>query len=230
VRNSGFFRLWNGNVSARLMPLLFTAVWLSGCASQVSITSAWQDNAPRNQTFKKVLVVGVSPDINQRCTFEDFMASQIRSESTMAIASCDVVTQKDPLTRESIDLAIASQQADAVLATVLVSKTFGVKEGGGMDTRGSAMYKATDFGFASGYYGNYGTYGIPVVYGEFQASPAITTLESEAHITSTLYETRGATLLYTLDTKAQKLESRGSSILAITAPIADRLRKEKLVR
>ncbi len=227
MHTSDFLPLGTGK---GLVLVLLGAAWLCGCTSQVSVKSAWQDKAPRDQTFKKVLIVGVSPDINQRCTFESFLASQMRSESTTAIASCDAVAQKDPLTRESIDQAIVSQQADAVLATILVSKSFDVKEGGDRDTRGSAQYKATDFGFASGYYGNYGTYGIPVVYGEFQTSPPITTLESEAHITSTLYETRGATLVYTLDTTAQKLESRGSSILAITAPIADRLRREKLIR
>jgi hypothetical protein len=34
------------------------------------------------------------------------------------------------------------------------------------------MYKATDAGYATGYYG---VYGVPVVYGEFQTASSITT-------------------------------------------------------
>ena len=100
--------------------MLLAAAWLSGCASQPSVSSAWQEGASHNPTFSRVLVVGVSPDINQRCAFENFLVSRIMSASVKAIASCDVVKAKNPLTRESIDEAIASQQADAVVATTLV--------------------------------------------------------------------------------------------------------------
>lgn len=216
-----------GTAPVRSMLLLLGAAWLAGCTPAVTVTSAWQDSVPRNQSFKRVLVVGVSPDVRQRCPFERFLAFELESESTKAIASCDAVTQKDPLTRESIDLAIASQKADAVLATLLVSKKWDVEEGGDRDTRGGAYYKATDSGYATGYYG---TYGVPVVYGEFQTASAITTMKGEVRITSKLYETRGATLVYTLDTLARDIESRDAGLGAITAPIAERLRKDGLIR
>jgi len=61
-----------------------------------------------------VLIVGVTPHVNQRCKFEAFMASQLRSESVKAVRSCGAVTKKDPLTLESIEQAVASVQAAAV--------------------------------------------------------------------------------------------------------------------
>jgi hypothetical protein len=136
--------------------MLLGAAWLSGCASQPSVSSAWQDGVSHNPSFSKVLIVGVSPDINQRCAFEHFLASRIMSASVKAIASCDVVKTKNPLTRESIEEAVASQQADAVVATTLVSMDWGTKEGAGRDDRGGGMYKATDAGYATATTGSTG--------------------------------------------------------------------------
>jgi hypothetical protein len=167
------------------------------------------------------LVVGISPDVNQRCSFERALASKIKSDNTVAIVSCDAMPPNAELTRESVEAAVAANNADAVLATSLISKSWDVKEGGTRDTRGAAYYKATD-----SYYGVYGT----VVAADFRTSAPITTLEGAAHVTSKLYETRGATVVYTVDTKVRKIESRDEGIAAITAPIGKRLRKDGLIR
>jgi hypothetical protein len=68
-------------------------VLVSGCAQQAQVKGAWQDGVPRKQSFTKVLIVGVSPHVNQRCKFEAFMASQLKRESVKAIRSCDAVTK-----------------------------------------------------------------------------------------------------------------------------------------
>ena len=116
---------------------------------------------------------------------------------------------------------MAAQNADAVLATSLISRAWEAEEGGTRDTRGAAYYKATD-----SYYGVYGT----VVAADFQTSASITTVKGEAHVTSKLYETRGATVVYTVDTKVRNIESRGEGLAAITAPIGKKLRKDGLIR
>ena len=180
---------------------------------------------PRKQSFTKVLIVGVTPHVNQRCKFEAFMASQLRSESVKAVRSCDAVTKKDPLTLESIEQAVASVQADAVLATNLVSREFETKEGGSRDTRGSAMYKATDAGFSTGYYG---VYGVPIIYGEFATAPPLTTVQDEVRVSSRFYETRDKTLIYTLDTHARNLESTDVALSDIATAIANQLRRDGL--
>ena len=213
--------------SAAVGPVLclIGAVLLSGCAQQANVKGAWQDGAPRKQSFTRVLIVGVTPHVNQRCKFEAFMASQLGSESVKAIRSCDAVTKKDPLTLESIEQAVASVQADAVLATNLVSSAAKAKEGGSRDTRGSAMYKATDAGYATGYYG---VYGVPVVYGEFATADAITTVQDEVRVSSRFYQTRDKTLIYTMDTHSRNLESTDVALSDIAAAIANQLRSAGL--
>jgi hypothetical protein len=206
---------------------LLLATGLAACAPQVSVKSGPTDAATGRHTYERIMVVGVSPDVNQRCAFERFMVSQLATEKTVVFASCNAVKTKDPLTRESLEEAVAAQKPDAVLATILVSRDYGLKEGHGRDDRGDASYKATDYGWASGYYG---IYGVPVVYGEFRTLPSITTLQGEVHVSSRLFETSGATVVYTLDTVAKNLESREEALARIATPIAERLRRDGLTR
>jgi hypothetical protein len=202
--------------------VLTGALWLYGCAG-VSVKSAWQDGVPRNQPFSRLLLVGVSPDYNLRCDFESTFASQLKSSATTVFSSCDSMTPQEPLTRENIERVIASVHADAVLATRLVSASSGQREGGTWDTRGDSQYKVTDNGF--------GAYGMPVTYLDFQTAPPLTTLTSSVHVVTRLYETRGAAMLYTLDTKtkSQDIDSTQATLLTITAPTADRLRRDGLI-
>jgi hypothetical protein len=208
--------------------LILGTAWLAGCAQQQAHSSgSWEANATHGQAFQKVLVVGVSPNVNARCAFERFLVSRIQSGSTTAISSCDVVAEKNPLTRESIEAAVASTQADAVVATILVSREWATKQGGSRDTRGSAQYKATDSGWATGYYG---AYGVPVVYGDFATAPPIDVANGEVTVMTKVFETRGPTLVYTMDTSAKGLESSDTTLAVVTTPIADKLRREGLIR
>jgi hypothetical protein len=208
--------------------LPLAAALLAGCAGpQVKVTGTRQEGAPRDQVFARVIVVGVSPDLRQRCSFERYLATRIESTATVAMASCDVVKQKEPLTRESIEEAIVAQKADAVVATSLISQQWEAGSGGSMDTRGGGSYKATDAGYATGYYG---AYGVPVIYGEFTTQASVVTMQGEARLTTKVFETRNATVVYTLDTAAKGLESREARLNAVTTPIADRLRKDGLIR
>jgi hypothetical protein len=200
---------------------LLGALWLSGCAN-VKVTSEWQDGAPKDPSFARVLVVAVSPDGDQRCEFEHALVARIQSASTKAIASCDAVTDKGKLTRASIDQAIASQQIDGVVATFLISQKWDLQEGGTHDTRGGGYYKPTDSG--------YGTYGVPVVYADFQAYSSVMVLKGTVDVTTKVYETRGATLIYVMDTAASDLESTDVGRATVATSIADRLHRDKLIR
>jgi len=215
------------NALNRQLPFMQTLLFLGAAALSASVSASasvkgeWADNASRKQTFSRILVVGISPDVDRRCPFERNLASRLKSESTVAMASCDVMADKKQLTREAIEATVAAQNADAVIATSLIAKAWDVKEGNTYDTRGSAQYKATD-----AYYGYYGT----VVAADFQTSAPLTTLSGGAHITSKLYETRGATVVYTLDTTVKNVSSTEAGLIEITSPIGKRLRKEGLIR
>jgi hypothetical protein len=202
---------------------------LAGCATGESakVTGAWSTEGPKPaQPFSKVLVVGVSPNVKSRCKFERFMVANLAGGTTKAIASCDVMDKQAPLSRELVEQAVTAQQADAVLSTLLVSQEW-APSSGGRDTRGSAGYKATDAGLAPGYYG---AYSVPVIYGDFQSNAASLVIQGEVHVASKLWETRGASVVYTVDTVARGIESQDAGLSLITSSIAGELSQRALVR
>jgi hypothetical protein len=114
-----------------------------------------------------------------------------------------------------------------VIATNLVSRQWGVEEGGERDTRGGGMYKATDTGYMTNWYG---AYGMPVVYGEFQTQSSIDTLQSDARVQTRVFDAQSATLVYSMDTKARGVSSPGAGLAAVTTEITDKLRNSGLIR
>ena len=214
--------------SSSALILLLGLGLLGGCSSAPTVSGKWQDGA-RGAKFSRVMVVGVSHNLKNRCAFERYLAGQIESDSTEAFTSCDSMAKeaREPLTRESIEAAVAAQKADAVVATVLVAQDVEAVQGGGRDTRGTASYKAIDAGWWDGYYG---AYGVPVIYGEFKATPEITTLQADVTVATRVFETKGASVVYTLETRARHLESRAEGLSSLTGPIADQLRRDGLIR
>lgn len=214
--------------------LIVSSAWLAGCERQVRVESSWQDNVPQNKSFERILVVGVSPNVNGRCDFEHFLATQIRSESVAAIPSCSAMSISDPLTIEAVDKAVEAEGVDGVLATILVASSVAAKDGGMNETRGDAYYKATGTGYASryygGYYGGFGRFGVPVTYVEFQTAPPITTINGEVELVSMLFETSGETPVYEMVTTAHDLQSSEQALAKVTAPIAETMRRDGLIQ
>jgi len=201
----------------------------AGCAGQPVISKgSWGEGVAHNQSFTRLLVVGVTPDINQRCAFERDLADNLRSTTVAARSSCDEMgAAKEPLTREAIERAVASYRADAVLATRLVDAHMGLKEGGTRETQGDAYYKPVGYGYDMGYWG---MYGVPVVVGQFETAPSVFTVQGTAEITTTVFETRSATPVYTVDTKAKGLQSREQGLTEVVPTISQRLKQDGLVR
>jgi hypothetical protein len=180
------------------------------------------------QPYSRVLIIGVTPNFNQRCLFEYALASQIVNEKVTAIASCDAMGSAMEITRENVEKVVVERRADAVIATRLVAAGLTTEEGGGRDTRGSGQYKATDFGYENFYYGGWGAYGVPVTYGEFVSSPSITTLKGQVRVLTQVYSAADASLVFTGETVSKNLES-GSALARMAEPIAKKLRREKIV-
>lgn len=208
-------------------PVLLALALVAACTPAVRIAGDWQPGADRGQSFRRLVLVGVSPHYDQRCAFEYALASSLRGDGVQATASCATMSSGDALTREAIEAIVRANGADAVVATLLVANSARAREGGGKDRQGGGYYKPVGYGFDYGYYG---VYGVPVVYGEFQTAPSLTSVQGAVTLDSNVYETRGATVVYGLETKAVRLESRGQALAEIAPAIADRLRAAGVVR
>lgn len=212
--------------TAMICGLLATVMLAPVAQAKTSVKGSWAEGAKRGQTFSTVVVVGVSPNVNQRCAFEFFMVSRLKTDNVKVYRSCDLVQEKTPLTVESIEYAITRAQADAVLTTTLVARSLGEQKGS-RDTRGTAGYKAVGAGLAYDYWG---VYSIPVVYGEFSTTPEFTVAEGQAQVTSKLYSTKDKGLVYSLDTQVKKVESTDAGLQEVASAIAKKLQQEKLTR
>ncbi len=207
---------------------LIGSLMLAGCASrQVEVDSEWKGDSSDKQAFSRILIIGLTPEYNARCAFERFMRAEMKETSAVGIPSCDGMKSTEELSREAIERLIKEFNADAVLATSLVSASSEGREGGTLETQGDAYYKATGYGYWHPYYG---VYGVPVVYGEFKTAPPITTVEGEIEIDSKLYETANAKLVYEMTTKARDLESRATGLAEVTEPIVARMKRDGLIR
>jgi hypothetical protein len=122
---------------------------------------------------------------------------------------------------------VAKIGADAVLATTLVEYSGKAKEGGSADARGAGYYKATGIGYETGYYG---VYGMPVVYGEFETAPSVFSIAGAGRVNTNIFETNGATLVYSLDTRAKNLQSREMALAEIGPAIAEQLLEDGVIR
>ncbi len=208
--------------SLAVAALILAIAGLAGCTQSIRATGTWNEGATRPQTFRKLLVVGVTPDYNQRCNFEWVLATKMRSDTAEAITSCSLMKADVELSRESIERVSRSSGVDGVVATRLVTSGASLKEGGTGDTRGSALYKATDMG--------YGYYGMPVVYGDFAASRPIIEMESTFEVVTRVYETRGATPVYSLKTTGKSRDAINIVREDISWAIVERLRQAGLIQ
>ena len=71
--------------------LVLGAGSLAASQSHAAAKGTWSEGVSRDQTFSRVLIVGVGPDLNQRCNFERTLAASIKSEDTEAFIACDVL-------------------------------------------------------------------------------------------------------------------------------------------
>lgn len=209
--------------------LLLLAISLAGCSRQVRVDGEWQADASRDQSFKRVLVLGVLDNAGQRCDFEMFLETQLKRSGAEAKASCYLMDITAPITLEGVQAAVEEFQADAVLSTVLVGSAVDEREGGDRESRGGLYLKRTGMGYENYYRGGYGGYSVPVVYGEFREAPVVTTVEGAVRIQSMLYATSDRSLVYVVNTTATDLHARDAALAAITPPIAERLQRAGLI-
>jgi hypothetical protein len=195
----------------------------AACTRPTTVDAQWAQGVARDQTFGKVLLVGVTPNYSTRCRFERMLQESLGPAS---MTSCSRMSSKDPLTREAIVALVSESGADAVLSTRLVDGHAKLAAGNTDEARGENYYKPTGYGYDP----YYGPYGVPVVYGDFVSEAPALTLRRTVVISSNLYEARTAAVVYTLDTVAHDKESQFEVIDEVTTVLAKQMRRDGLLR
>ena len=94
---------------------------LAGCAPQAEVVKLYEDTSRRQGTYKRLLVVDISPNRNQRIDFERELVASLRKEGVEAIPSSSHIGDSNDLMQEAIDRLGEELSADGVLITHIAS-------------------------------------------------------------------------------------------------------------
>ena len=102
---------------------------LSACATS-ALTSVWEDSAYKGGPAKKILIIGVFKDQDEKTSFEDEFQRQLKAAGTDAVVSHTVFPEEDIIDREAIKSKVKELNVDSVLVT----RVMDVKNAGGFET------------------------------------------------------------------------------------------------
>jgi len=105
--------------SRNLLFVLTCLLFLSGCASSRIVVS-WSDEAYRNGTFKKPLVLAIAKKQIIRANLEDEFVKEMRAVGVDAIQSYRLFPGQDDLRPEMIVSKLAVNNRDSILVMHLV--------------------------------------------------------------------------------------------------------------
>jgi len=130
------------------------------------------------------------------------------------------MTPTERLTQANIERVVATVHADAVLTTAVVSVHTSEQKG-----EPTPYYQVVGQGYVTG---PLGAYGIPVAFVQLESTTPLPTVTGDVHLITKLFDTKDATLLYSLDTQANDnaLQSTASTMDDLSSQIGDRLRRD----
>jgi hypothetical protein len=136
--------------------ILLVAVALAGCAGPTRIIQQWQDPTYAGGPFKRIFVIGITPDATVRRVFEDAFCVELKARGVECVQSYTLVPEDGVASRQRYDGAVAQARADGVfIARVLrverrteVIPTAPVPFGGAYGFYGSAWGGPLFMGYA----------------------------------------------------------------------------------
>lgn len=98
-------------------------LWLaiSACAPQTEIVKLYEDRSMHDGTYRKILVVGIATDVDERRRLEDLLTNKLIAGGNEAIAAYTMLGLTPTVLQDDIDNAAGKTSADAILVTHIVS-------------------------------------------------------------------------------------------------------------
>jgi hypothetical protein len=201
---------------------------LSACkTTATNFSQSYQNPGYEDTVFKKLIVIGVTPDEELRQRFESRLASAIGDEGGTAQPSITVLPHEEQITEDQLHAAINAGGFDGVLITRVLSvdKSREYTPPKKYNNPRTRYYPASP-GWGYGYGGFYGFYGTTYAEvhepGYFETS---TTLKLETN----LYSVATNELVWTGQSETvdpSSLEDAGKSM---TKAVAKKLKGERLI-
>jgi len=206
-----------------LLLVLTGLLFLSGCTSS-RIVASWSDEAYRNGTFKKPLVLAIAKKQIIRANLEDEFVKEMRAVGVDAIQSYRLFPGEDNLQPETIKAKLAVNNRDSILVMHLVdvknetvqvpARTDVYATGGGYG--GPAHYNS----FGSYYNQSYSVVSSPAYNYDFK----VFVLETN------LYDAATDKLAWTVMTETDEPASIDAAIREFVTMVMNNLRKNRLLQ
>ena len=125
---------------ACILQAILVMTVVTGCSS-LSLVNSWKDPAATTRQYRKLLVVGISENVQRRQTFEEVFASEVGKKGAVGIASYTITGVNAKPSRALLEEALRKSGADGVITTRLA----GMKE----NRQGRTGFVVTDRGFTN---------------------------------------------------------------------------------
>jgi len=207
------------STSARLGVAALALLSLTSCAATSQLTTSWADPAAAGHIFKKVVVVGASPNSAVRRMYEDTFAAELRTRGIEAIPSYTVVGEGQ-LAKDEASAKLREIGADGVIVTRLVDKQT-------VENYYPPTYST--YAAPSAYYG--GWYGYYSMGYSYMSSPGYVEQNQVYRVETNLYDVTNDKLTWSGLTESTLSSGQAptSEITPVIAMIANDMQKKKIL-
>jgi hypothetical protein len=205
---------------ARLTAAALAAFALASCAATTQLTSSWVDPAAAGRTYKKIVVVGVSPRAPIRREYEDAFTRELAARGVEATPSYNFGSPDGKIDKDAVMAKLAEIGADAVLVTRLVDKET-------VNTYYPPSYSSV--AAPSPYYG--GWYGYYSMGYSYMTSPGYVEENQVYKVETNLYDVHGDTLIWSglTETTLMSGDAPDAEIAPMIATLSYDMEKHKVL-
>ena len=192
---------------------------LASCTASTQLTSSWTDPAASQRSYKKIVVVGVTPKTSSRRMYEDSFVQELQARGITAVSSYSVAGEGQ-LEKDAAAAKLKEIGADGVIVTRLVDQeTY------------QTYYPPTYSSVAapSAYYG--GWYGYYSMGYSYMTSPGYVEENKVYRLETNLYDAKGDKLIWSGLTETTLLSSDApeTEILPMIATLSVNMEQKKVL-
>jgi len=194
-------------------------VVLASCAASTQLMHSWADPAAAGHQFKKIVVVGATPQSATRRNYEDAFTQELAARGVQAVPSYQLVGEGQ-IDKDAAAQKIKDAGCDGILVTRLVDKST-------EQTYYPPTYSAV--AAPAPYYGGwYGYYNMGYTY---MSSPGYVTTDQVYKIESNLYDINGDKLMWSglTQTTLSSDTAPSSEILSFIDVLTYDMEKHKVI-
>jgi hypothetical protein len=179
---------------ACILQALLVMTVVTGCSS-LSLVNSWKDPAATTGPYRKLLVVGISENVQRRQTFEEVFASEVGKKGAAGIPSYTITGVNAKPSRALLEEAVKKSGADGVITTRLAD----IKE----NRQGRTGFVVTDRGFTNPAFSDdifpndlFDFYGGSVSYATFEHKAVDVTMSTSLTVETNLFDARTGRLVW----------------------------------